>query len=957
MNGQSWSLMTYDLAPGFTAFGGEGFNQPQTYQTFDIAALQFLYGANYGANSGNNTYTFSTVTGRDVHRRGRPGHAHLEPDPAHGLGRRRRRHVRPVELHDRPRRRPEPRRLLDAVGGDQLADHNARNGGGAPAQGNFALARLVNGDTRSLIENVTGGSGNDTLIGNQADNVLEGGSGVDLLYGGSGDDTLLIDFGWTGGPGETFDGGSGDDTFDFSAVTSIDGTVDLGAGTFTYTPGGAGTIDLVSIENVIASDGDDTLIGNGGSNTLYGGAGNDTLTANGGPDDLFGGVGDDRLIIGTAGVNSQGETYDGGAGIDMLDFTGAGSGGYVVDLVAGTADTNGGGFQVDVVGIENVTGTNVGDTLIGNGTSNLLDGGDGNDILDGGAAADTVSGGDGDDVIRHFDAGSDSYDGGAGIDTLEMSVGLSSGVEIDLAAGTYTYGSFVLNWANFENYTRVSGSGGETVLGTSGANVLITGAGDNSLAGRDGDDSLYGGEGDDTLDGGMNDDSLFGGAGDDTLIDNFGLFTGGNDLFDGGAGIDTGLFDTSWVSGVVFDLALGQARFNATVTDTLVSIENLSVGGDATAIGDGTSNTLLGLAATGANSFYGGGGDDTLIGGGGADLLDGGAGIDALDGGTGLDTASYFGSAAGVTVRLWNGTGSGGDAQGDTLSGIERIIGSTHGDKLVGAAGAADSLHGAAGDDILNGLSGADVLDGGAGLDTADYSGSGAAVTVRLWNGTGTSGHAQGDTLTGIERVIGSTKDDKLVGAAGSADILHGAAGNDILNGLSGGDVLDGGVGFDTVDYSASGSGVIVRLWNGTGSGGHAQGDLLSGIERVVGSGHDDQLVGAGGADDFLHGSAGDDILIGLSGDDVLDGGVGNDLLDGRLGSDTFRFSTGYGQDRVLAFQNGLDIVDLTGGLGFGDLSLSAIAGGVRASIAAAPATWIDLMGVTLADINAGDFV
>src|SRR3546814_5612601 len=82
------------------------------------------------------------------------------------------------------------------------------------------------------------------------------------------------------------------------------------------------------------------------------------------------------------------------------------------------------------------------------------------------------------------------------------------------------------------------------------------------------------------------------------------------------------------------------------------------------------------------NVFEGGAGDDTLDGGNGNDTLTGGAGADALIGGSGTDTASYAGSANGVTVDLTTGTGLGGDAQGDTLSGIENLTGSNYDDTL-----------------------------------------------------------------------------------------------------------------------------------------------------------------------------------------------------------------------------------------------------------------------------------
>ena len=123
-----------------------------------------------------------------------------------------------------------------------------------------------------------------------------------------------------------------------------------------------------------------------------------------------------------------------------------------------------------------------------------------------------------------------------------------------------------------------------------------------------------------------------------------------------------------------------------------------------------------------------------------------------LDGGLGLDTADYSTSAAGVTVNLTTGTGTGGDAAGDTFSGIENLTGSDQGDSLTGDANA-NVLNGGLGDDTLVGGLGADTLIGGGGIDTADYSASASAVTVDLLAGTGLGGTAAGDTLSGIENV------------------------------------------------------------------------------------------------------------------------------------------------------------------------------------------------------------
>ena len=205
-----------------------------------------------------------------------------------------------------------------------------------------------------------------------------------------------------------------------------------------------------------------------------------------------------------------------------------------------------------------------------------------------------------------------------------------------------------------------------------------------------------------------------------------------------------------------------------------------------------------------------------LFGGSGNDTLDGGAGADVLIGGDGTDTADYSLSAAGVTVSLLTGLGAGGDAQGDTLGGIENITGSAQADTLTGD-GAANTLDGGSGNDTLIGGAGADTLIGGPGTDTASYASSGAEVTVNLQTGSGSGGDAQGDTLSGIENIIGSA----------FADVLTGDGGANTLVGGAGPDALNGGGGTDTADYSSSAAAVNVNLLANSGAGGDAAGRHL----------------------------------------------------------------------------------------------------------------------------------
>jgi Ca2+-binding RTX toxin-like protein len=297
-------------------------------------------------------------------------------------------------------------------------------------------------------------------------------------------------------------------------------------------------------------------------------------------------------------------------------------------------------------------------------------------------------------------------------------------------------------------------------------------------------------------------------------------------------------------------------------------------------------------------------GNDRLVGGGGADFLIGNGGV---------DTADYSASGAAVSVTLnadpaGFGTGSGGDAEGDQLNTIERVIGSSFDDTLTGSST----------NDIFVGGGGADAIVGGDGIDTAEYSTSSSGVTINLQTGAGLGGDAEGDHLSTIENLIGSAFNDLLIGD-GLANRLDGGSGTDILRGGIGADVLIGGDGTgDTADYSTSSAGILIQLTAitggaTTGSGGDAQGDLLSGIEDVIGSAFTDDLRGSTASNRLVSGD-GNDILRGGSGADLLiSNGTGSKTLigdgitdGGSAGLDTYR--TLAGTSFITQYQAGEDI-------------------------------------------------
>jgi Ca2+-binding RTX toxin-like protein len=248
------------------------------------------------------------------------------------------------------------------------------------------------------------------------------------------------------------------------------------------------------------------------------------------------------------------------------------------------------------------------------------------------------------------------------------------------------------------------------------------------------------------------------------------------------------------------------------------------------------------------------------------------------------------------------------------------------GQVLTGTAGD-DTLIGDAGDDTLAGRSGADVLRGGAGDDSLVYS------RDAVWSGNlrrtnvgspGFAGTGETASLNGRSRSFdvfdGGTGLDTLVGTSqGDAVLLDDAsrAAQAAAPRLAGIEVISVGDGSDLVDLTSTrfsygavlidgGAGSDI-IWSSGGD------DLLyggAGNDRIFAGGGDDYLSGDGGSDD-LDGAAGNDVVQGDSGNDKIFDAVGNGLLDGRGGSDDIYDGTG---NALLVGGRGADRVTLGGG-------------------------------------------
>jgi Ca2+-binding RTX toxin-like protein len=284
--------------------------------------------------------------------------------------------------------------------------------------------------------------------------------------------------------------------------------------------------------------------------------------------------------------------------------------------------------------------------------------------------------------------------------------------------------------------------------------------------------------------------------------------------------------------------------------------------------GDATDNILIGTI--GADQISGLDGNDILTGDAGDDLLDGGAGADSLDGGADTDTVTYAGSAAGVMVNLATGTGSGGDAAGDTYVAIENVIGSGFSDTITGGSAINATLDGGAGDDTIAVSAASTTVIGGSGTDTISYALAGSGVTVNLATGTGSNGAS----YSGVESVIGSGFNDTITGSTTIGGTLDGDNGDDTLVVRAGSTMVIGGAGTDTVSYASSGAGVAVNLTTNTGG----SGDTYSDIENVIGSAFGDTIVGGSVAGTLNGGGGNDTITATVAGTTVI-GGSGSDTV------------------------------------------------------------------------------
>ena len=659
------------------------------------------------------------------------------------------------------------------------------------------------------------------LVGNALGNVITGTDSNDTIYGGDGADTLN-----GGGGKDALHGEGGDDTLNAS-LNAQDA--------FLY-----------------GEAGDDILNGNGNDDILRGGDGNDVLYGNDGKDFLNGDAGDDWMV----GGEGADDAFDGGDGVDTIDYTASGAG-VTINLTVPAGrflpdEGSGGDADSDVaVNVENVVGSAFSDSLTGDGGANTLEGA----------------------------AGADALNGSAGIDTVSYRTS-NAGVIVHLLLGTASGGHAQGDTLNsFENL--IGSAFNDSLTATNTANVIDGGAGADAMVGGGGGDRYYvdnaGDTAVETAGGGTDiafaraDWTLAGGSAVEQIRADYlvgpGLALTGNELAQtmigggsgdilngaGGADVLLGMAGNDTLRGGLGALnqlqgGLGDDVYVLEVNDTVVEFAGEGVDRIETTLAVRTVATNVeNLTYTGAGAFIGIGNAlaNVITGAGGGDNLSGRGGDDSLIGGAGIDLASYAQSVAGVVLNLSLGSASNdGDGGSDTLSGIENVLGSGFADSLTGNAGA-NTLNGGAGGDTLSGLDGADILLGLLGADT-------------LWGGSG------------------------------AANQLQGGVGNDLY-------VLDAndtvvewaGEGIDTIETSLAYRGLGANIENLTYTGG----GNFTGIGNAMAN-----------------------VITGGAGADTLTGGLGNDTLNGGGGQDLAILSGVVANYVVTAIAGGFQITDLVGG-------------------------------------------
>lgn len=783
---------------------------------------------------------------------------------------------------------------------------------------------LILGDSGSIdTPTLTLTTGSDSVAG--ADSITAG-AGIDIILAGSGADTVA------GGNGDNIVlGDTGSVAHDVARALRVatstadarDGVdiVTLGTGADAVILGGAGDI-------LNAGEGDNKVLGDSGTINALTGTLETASDIQAGADSITTGDGSDIILAG-----SRADTITGGAGDNIV----LGETGTVLHTV-GTAELLSMSSAVDTRDAADVI------TVLG-----------GNDWIIAGGKGDTVAFGDGDNVVLGDSGSIDNVNGV--IETVADDEATGDTLVIAVGGGTST-GNDIVVAGGGADLVRV-GAGNNTVLGDTGRITYTVGTGavltatattdlrdgNDTVSALGGDDIAILGGGADVIDAG---DGLSRILGDSGTIDIAGMEITASvaSVFDGADTITAGTGDAIIVAGsgadvitagggnhivmadqghLTHDAALALLALDA-VSDALDGDDTVSIGGGISAVvlgGGSDSLTVTGAgAATDERKVLGDSGEIDAVAGSLSSGSDSLAGNDTIQL-SGLGTDMVIGGSGADDVTLQDGSDL---VLGDTGS-ITHVIGSTAALILRSDADirdGADVVRAMGGDNKLVLGGGSDeysVVNAGPNMVLAD---SGIIDTVSQTL-TGFASDTDGDdTVTGST----SVSDDWIIGGTGG-DLLSAGDGDNVILGDSGVINYNGTAILDVTGTADARDGADTVSGN-TGDdlvilGGAADvADVQSGDNKVLGdSGSIDLVAGsltttadATDAGDQITTTGGADMIAAGGGADVVTAGTGNNLILGDSGTILFTAGTvtALSMTSAAAVQDGNDSIVAEGG-------------------------------------------
>jgi len=708
----------------------------------------------------------------------------------------------------------------------------------------------------SNIQNVTGGSGDDTLTGSTAGSIIVGGGGDDVIVDGGGTSTLS-------------DGG-GNDTFEFLNGWGTHTTVANTGATGTQTLDFSGVSSNLTV--IINTDGTVSV-----SDAL-----GDTLTSVANMQGVMGGTGTNAFVF------QNQATFDGtltGTGANStLDYS-AYKSAVEVNLSLGTATGTTG-----ISNIWNATGGSGDNTLIGDQHNNILIGGPANNMFTGGGGTDTIIGNTTgtNTLVETWDAaGMTLTNSSFTVTNGATTLGVDNLTNIQAAILTGGLHSTTIDASQFSGSVTLD-AGSQALLSALNNGFSTTDATEPDLTGSTLLSALNDGAGVHFAGSGVNDFEITLTDGHTFNVSLYGATTLQN-VFDSitsaaaaagysgrvSVGIDTQQGDSIVITDTAGD---GSNSISVTPLNGSTAASDLGIncaGNGDTLIGSSIAEVTADIRVTmtdGTPVDIDLSGLDTV-----QDVLAAfnvansklSAAINAT--GTGINVSDTAGGGNNITIADMNGSTAGADLG---------IVGTGTGNVLHGTSIVSGSVSTGGGNITLDGRFKSDTLKGGTGANT--YTGGGGPTTIVGQGTNNTVVETRGDdsytfTLTNSTLTI--------------ADSTSGVTATENLTGVQHA-TLTAGNGTDTMDASAFTAGSVIL---------------------TVGDGNNDTLKGGSGDDTLYAGNGNYDTLTGGAGNDTLTVGTGaGDSIDGGTGTNTFlevgdhrytltdtSFSVGQGTDEV----------------------------------------------------------